>query len=171
MLLVGDGAMREALAAQIRARGLTNIEIIHPLAPADVPMVQAAADMLLMSLAPGVALGSTPSKLIYYLFSERPIIGSVEPGSPSDRLIADAGCGRVVRSGNAGQLASCLEELADDPAERVTLGRNAKRYADAHYGRANALPKVCDAIESVGSAAARRTRGAGPIRSTPTVRL
>jgi colanic acid biosynthesis glycosyl transferase WcaI len=157
IVLVGDGAMRAPLEAQIRARDLANIEIVHPLAQADVPSAQAAADVLLMSLAPGMGLAATPSKLIYYLFSERPIIGAVAPGSPAHRLIADAGCGHLVPPGDAAELARRLEALADDPAARAVLGRNARRHALAHYAKASALPRVCDALERIGAQARSRT--------------
>ena len=149
LLLVGDGAMRGEVEAAIAARDLGNLSVIYPLAPEDVPEVQAAADVLLLSLLPGAAVHTTPSKLVFYMFSGRPVLASVEEGGPPARIIRDAGCGYVITQGDAGQLADRLMSMADERDALVELGKNARGFADIHFSRASVLPRVCDAIERV----------------------
>ncbi len=154
LLLVGDGSMRGDLESQIERKGLKNVELIYPLEPEQVPEVQAAADVLLLSLLPGGAEHALPSKLIHYLFSQRPVVASVEGDGPPARIIREAQCGYVVSQGNARELADRLVALADDRSSLQDLGENARRFADEHFLKENALRHACDLIEEVGNRAA-----------------
>lgn len=148
--LVGDGAMRKEVEQQIEQRGLDNIRLIYPLQPQDVPDVQAAADVLMMSLLIGSAEHTTPSKLLFYMFSERPVLASVKHDSPAAHIIEDADCGEVVQQGNAQDLARHLERMANHRSSLPQLGKNARRYAEAQFLKASALPRICDFIEQIG---------------------
>lgn len=150
ILLVGDGAMRRDVEQQIEQRRLDNIRLIYPLQPQDVPGVQAAADVLMMSLQPGSAEHTTPSKLLFYMFSERPVVASVKRDSPAAHIIREADCGDVVKQGNAQDLAEHLQKMAHHRAALPQLGKNARRYAADHFLKSNALPRMCDFIEQVG---------------------
>ena len=77
IVLVGDGNMRERLLEEAHRRSLTNLRIVHPLRPQDVPRVQSAADVLLLSLLPASALHTPPSKLLAYMRSERSLFISL----------------------------------------------------------------------------------------------
>jgi glycosyltransferase involved in cell wall biosynthesis len=151
IILVGDGAVREEIEAMIRHKGLDNIRMIYPLEPGDVPEVQAAGDVLLLSLLPGAAEHTTPSKLIYYLFSQRPVLASVKDDGPPARIIHDGKCGYVIRQGDPKDLAEKLEKLANDRAILQKLGDNARHYAEEHFLKDNILPSICDMIEKVGT--------------------
>ena len=142
--------MREELAESIRQHELRNIRLHYPLQPEVVPEVQAAADVLLLSLLPGGAEHALPSKLIYYLFSQRPVVASVDQAGPPGRIIQDADCGYVVTQGDARALADRLIALADDPAPLQILGDNARCFADENFLKENALRYACDLIEEVG---------------------
>ncbi len=155
ILLVGDGAMREEIEAQIEAQSLHNLRLIPTLTPDRVPETQAAADVLMMSLRPGAALHTTPSKLVFYLFSERPILGSVSDDSPAARLIRDAECGAVVRQGDGKELALRIEGMAEARNSLPAMGARARAYAVEHFERESVLPKICDMIEEVGAGRGR----------------
>lgn len=150
ILLVGDGAMREEIETTIRQKSLDNIQMIYPLKPEDVPEVQAAADVLMLSLSPGAAEHTTPSKMIFYMFSQRPVVASVKAGGPPARIVQDAKCGYVIRQGDPKELADRLGKMAADPASLPQLGENSRRYAEEHFLKDSVLPRVCDMIEQVG---------------------
>jgi colanic acid biosynthesis glycosyl transferase WcaI len=147
IMLIGDGAQRSEIEELAEMRSLTNLVIVPSLAPDDVPEVQAAADVLLLSLMPGAAEHTTPSKLIYYLFSQRPVVAAVEPSGPPARIIMDAGCGSTVPQGDAHALAAELERLADDRQTLSQLGRRARQYAEAHFMKDAAVQRLCDLLE------------------------
>ncbi len=142
--------MRTEIEQQIQQRGLENIRLMYPLQPQEVPEVQAAADVLMMSLQIGSAEHTTPSKLLFYMFSERPVLASVKHDSPAAHIIQEADCGEVIKQGDAADLAQHLERLANHRSSLPQLGKNARRYAEEHFLKANALPRICDFIEEVG---------------------
>lgn len=150
LLLVGDGAMRGEVEGMIEEKGLKNIRIIFPLKPEMVPEVQAASDVLMLSLLPEVGDDTTPSKLVYYMFSTRPVIASVKKDGPPAQIIQEADCGHVVRQGNCQDLADKLERLADNRGGLLQLGENARRYAEEYFLKENVLPRLCHVIERVG---------------------
>jgi glycosyltransferase involved in cell wall biosynthesis len=73
ILLIGDGSVREKLEKDITSMKLKNIQVVYPLHSAQVPEVQAAADVLLLSLSGEIAQSAAPSKLIAYMLSGRPV--------------------------------------------------------------------------------------------------
>jgi glycosyltransferase involved in cell wall biosynthesis len=150
IVLVGDGAVRGAIEAAIQQRGVANIRMIYPLEREEVPWIHAAADALLLSLLPGAAEHTTPSKLIFYMFSGRAVLASVKDDSPVARIVREANCGYVIRQGDAEDLARRLEKMADDRLLLQSLGQNARVYAEENFSKTNVLPRVCDMIEEVG---------------------
>jgi colanic acid biosynthesis glycosyl transferase WcaI len=151
ILLVGDGAMRKEIELLIQQKALENIKVIYPLKPEEVPEVQAAADVLMLSLLAGGADHALPSKLIYYLLSQRPVIASVKHDGPPDRIIREARCGYVVRQGSPQDLADQLEKVANNRSSLQQLGENSSRYAEEHFSKANVLPRFGDLMEKVGN--------------------
>ena len=149
LLLVGDGAMREHIETSIRQKSLDNINLIYPLQPEEVPTVQAAADTLMLSLQPGAAEHATPSKLIFYMFSQRPILASVNPDSSPAQIIQSANCGYVIRQGDPMALAARLEHMADHRDTLSQLGDHARQYAEEHFLKDNVLPRLCDLLEQI----------------------
>ncbi len=150
ILLVGDGAMREEIEAMIQRKDLHNIRMIYPLIPEDVPQVQAASDVLMLSLLPGAAEHATPSKLIFYLFSQRPVLACVKDDGPPAHIIRDAECGAVLPQSDPEALAAQLEQFANQRAALSVLGKHARYYAEEHFMKDNVLPRVCNLIEETG---------------------
>jgi colanic acid biosynthesis glycosyl transferase WcaI len=151
ILLVGDGAMRARIENKIQRRGLKNIRILYPLHPEDVPQTQAAADVLVLSLLPGAAEHATPSKLISYMFSQRPIIASVNANSPAAYIIQKAECGSVVSQGDADEFAAVLQRMADNRPALQKAGENARRYADEYFSKDKVLSQMCNLLERTAS--------------------
>jgi glycosyltransferase involved in cell wall biosynthesis len=61
----------------------------------------------------------------------KPII--VARGTNADQIVEKEDMGLVVEYGNASNLESALEKLANDPGERQRLGRNARRAYENTY--------------------------------------
>ena len=148
ILLVGDGSLRSKLEKEISERGLTNIRVIFPLLPSDVPIVQAAADVLLLSLKGSMSHSAAPSKQVSYLFSGRPIVASLPADGYPAKIIREAYCGFILPPGDAGALAALLIKLATDPSPLDQLGRNAREYAIKHFAKSTVLPRMVELIKS-----------------------
>jgi colanic acid biosynthesis glycosyl transferase WcaI len=156
IVLVGDGSLRDSLARAVAARRLTNIRLISPLLPADVPAVQASADVLLLSLAGGMSHSAAPSKQVAYLFSGRPILANVPGDSYAAQIIRDAECGEIVPPNDHQATAAVLLRLSRERASLLGMGLRARKLAEATFSRSLVLPKLVRLIEMVGTRQVRR---------------
>jgi colanic acid biosynthesis glycosyl transferase WcaI len=142
-MLVGDGARREALAAEVQRRGLGARVAIRPRRPAaEMPALFASADALFVSLRPDPALEKTiPSKLQAYLASRRPLLASID--GEAARIVAESGAGVAVVAGDGAALAAAVSSLAArSRGERDAMGRAGRAYFEAHFSRAALLDRL-----------------------------
>jgi glycosyltransferase involved in cell wall biosynthesis len=131
--LVGEGAKRSELVAQVDRLGATNVTM-HPGVPRDeVPGLLAAADICLVPLR-DVPLFSTfiPSKIFEYFASGKAVIGALRGEAAA--ILRDAGA-LVVEPGNPAALAGAISELAGDADRRAAMGAEARQYVIAHFDR------------------------------------
>jgi len=142
IILAGDGSLRESLEQEIKDKQLSNIRIIYPLNPSDVPLVQAAANVLLLSLTGAMAKNSAPSKQIVYMFSGRPIAANLMESDYPAQIIREADAGFILPPGDAQALADLLVKLAENPSQLEQMGRNAKSFALKNFGKSKILPKL-----------------------------
>lgn len=131
--LVGEGAKRAQLEAEVRRLGLTNVTMLPGVPRAEVPALLAAADICLATLR-DIPLFSTfiPSKIFEYLAAGKAVIGALRGEAAS---ILDAGGAVVVPPGDASALAFAIRELADHPASRRRMGEVGRRYLLGHFDR------------------------------------
>jgi colanic acid biosynthesis glycosyl transferase WcaI len=146
-VLVGDGANREALERQAAASQLDNVRFL-PFQPRErLPEVLASADVSVVSLRPGTAGDSLPSKVFPLLASGRPIIAAVDEGSDVCRLVEHAGAGIGVPPADPRRLAEAIECLAGQPGLRDEMGRKARDYAVEHFHRRGAAERFEAALQ------------------------
>ncbi|HHI03816.1 MAG TPA: glycosyltransferase WbuB, partial [candidate division Zixibacteria bacterium] len=148
-LLVGDGSERKPIENKIARKGLKNIRNIYPMNPEDVPEVQAAADVLLMSLSGEMAQNAAPSKQVSYMFSGRPVIASISPNGTPAKIIADSKAGYVLPPDNPQALADKLIELSENNQDLEEIGENARKYAMKNFAKDMVLPKMIDIFEAL----------------------
>jgi glycosyltransferase involved in cell wall biosynthesis len=87
--IVGDGGRREALASQLRAGGVTNVELIAPLPRRELIALYSAADVLFLHLNDHPAFTRVlPSKIFEYAALGKPIWAGVA-GYAADFLRAE----------------------------------------------------------------------------------
>jgi colanic acid biosynthesis glycosyl transferase WcaI len=133
--MVGAGTARERLERTANERGLKNVRFF-PLQPSErLPMMLAAGDIHLVVQRREAADLVMPSKLTNVLAAGRPSVATAEPGTALHDVLVGSGCGIVVPPGDADGLARGIEALADDAGMRESLGREARRYAEARLAR------------------------------------
>lgn len=125
-VLLGDGSQRTAL--ETAARGVRSIRFLDPLPDDEFPAALAAADILLVNEATGVAEMSVPSKLTSYFDAERPVVAATSAASVTAQEIAVSGGGVRVDAGRPAALLDAVLELAADPARCRSLGAAGGRY-------------------------------------------
>jgi len=134
-VIVGNGSRKPYLEDQAQRMGLHNVYFIPFQPRKDVPEIYAAADVSLVTLEPGIALDSMPSKAYTIMASGRPIIAAVDPGSDVWTLVEQAKCGLCVKPADPKTLAEAIHILYADPALRETLSRNGREHVAQYYTR------------------------------------
>jgi hypothetical protein len=132
-VLVGEGANRSALMAQVERTRLHNVTM-QPGVPRDlVPDLLAAADICLVPLR-DIPLFSTfiPSKIFEYFAAGKAVVGALRGEAAA---ILHEGGAVVVEPGDPVALAAAIVELAEDEGRRAAMGINARQYVTAHFDR------------------------------------
>lgn len=137
--MVGGGVARERLERSARERGLGNVHFF-PVQPLErLPLMLAAGDIHLVVQRREAADLVMPSKLTNILAAGRPSVATAEPGTALYEVLNEYNCGITVPSGDAKELAAGIVALAENTEMRGRLGRNARRYAEAHLDKEKIL--------------------------------
>ena len=147
-LLVGDGAVREDLAAAARRDGLERVVFAGRQDPARMPAFLSICDVCLVHLRK-LELFSTvlPSKIFEAAGMARPILLGV--GGEAREIVETAGCGEFVEPENDAALVEAVLRLAADPARRRALGEAGRAYVAAHHDRDRLAAEYLDLLAGV----------------------
>jgi glycosyltransferase involved in cell wall biosynthesis len=131
--LVGEGAKRSELIAQVERLEASNVAMYPGVPREEVPELLAAADICLVPLR-DVPLFSTfiPSKIFEYFASGKAVVGALRGEAAA---ILNDGGGLVVEPGDTTALADAIAELANDPERRTAMGVTARHYVTANFDR------------------------------------
>jgi glycosyltransferase involved in cell wall biosynthesis len=147
LIIAGRGPEKEKLKSLAINNPELAIEFVE--APSDkVGELQATADVLLLTLKKGVAKLALPSKLPAYMFSSRPIIGSVDKDSDTANAILESDCGWVVEPESVKQFSEAMKiAFETDKYELTSKGEKGFHYAMHHFSKQQNLPKLVNLIE------------------------
>jgi colanic acid biosynthesis glycosyl transferase WcaI len=125
-VICGDGVMKAELAQA--TQGMPNVRML-PLQPVDsLGELLGLADIHVLPQCAGAEDLVLPSKMTGMLSSGRPVIATCSIGSELGRVVSQ--CGAVTPPGDVPALVAAIVRLADAPADRASLGANARRYAE-----------------------------------------
>ncbi len=146
LVIAGSGSEKEYLTSLVN--GNQDIKIEFWDAPLHkVPEIQNKADVLILGLRKNTALFAMPSKLPAYMFSQKPIIASVEEDSATATAIQDAKCGWTVDPEDPRKLEKVLRSAYETPKEQLQqYGINGFSYAFEKFSRKNNLQKLTNSI-------------------------
>ncbi|HET9470564.1 MAG TPA: hypothetical protein VFO24_05630, partial [Usitatibacter sp.] len=100
-----------------------------------------AADAHLVVLRPAFEGLVLPSKLYGILAAGRPAIFVGSVTGETGRILADAGAGITVATGDADGLAAAIRRLRDDATLCVSMGARARKALEERYDMALALAR------------------------------
>jgi len=132
-VLIGSGSRGDALAAEARRLGLSNVSFPGRFPVDAMPGILAQASALLVSLKRDEILAQTvPSKVQAYLAAGRPIIASLD--GEGARVVEEAGAGTACAAEDAAALADAIRRLARCPADDLAqMGERARVYYRTHF--------------------------------------
>jgi colanic acid biosynthesis glycosyl transferase WcaI len=152
LLCVGEGVLKQKMAAEAAWRGLTNIRFIPFQPRRSVSAMQSASDAMILTMRLGSGAASVPSKLITYLAAGRPVVCAAPPGSECYAIIRRSNAGINVPAGDARALADALLALAADRNAAERMGQRGRRYFEEHFTADRALREFQELLASVGQA-------------------
>lgn len=134
IVLVGDGAQREALQREAAARHLNNVIFTGRRPKTEIPLWVASSNVNLVHLKKTDLFTTVmPSKIFESAGCARPILMGVD-GFAKD-LVMEAGAGIPMGPENVQEMVDALEKLAADPELCRRLGENAYRNIASKYTR------------------------------------
>lgn len=150
-LFVGEGPSKSAVQELAKGANLNNVFFVPFQARERVPLVQATADVSLVTMQPGWAKTSVgfASKVLAYMAAARPVVASVDFDSEMAQLLKEAKCGLVTPAGDAQALASGISSLFESPDLRATMGANGRKYVEQYFSRPVITEKHLSLFETV----------------------
>jgi glycosyltransferase involved in cell wall biosynthesis len=171
-LFIGDGVRGGEIRDFVRRHELANVRLLPYQPREDLLYSLAAGHAHLVTLADGLAGLSVPSKTYGILAAGRPVLFVGDPQSDIARLVAEHGCGAVVRTGEAARLASIIAAWADEPATLARLGEEARALFTRRFDRPQAVAAYAESLSKcvsppVGQTGREELRRDGTMEGSP----
>ena len=145
-VIVGDGAYREKLEAEVKRRGLGNVVFTGRQPKSSMPDWVASSDASLVHLKKTDLFTTVmPSKIFESAGCKRPIIMGVD--GFAKKLVMDAEAGLDMTPESADSLVDCVRRLVADPALCERLGENAYNNIAKVYNRDQQAKEYLDLLE------------------------
>ena len=128
ILICGDGAQREVLQEQIRARQLPNISMLPLQRGADYTALLEDADLCFITQQSGSGNSFFPSKLLGLLAQSKPVITVADPESELAEAVTEGAFGLNIPPGRPQEVAEALDSLGNDPARLAAYGAAGNIY-------------------------------------------
>ena len=149
IVLAGDGAARESLEQELRARDLTNLLMLPLQFGTDYKELLVDADVSLITQQSGSGNAFFPSKLLITLAYSSPVVTVADEESALARVVADGKFGRNIIPGKPDQLARTFRELARDRQQLRAWGEAGRVYVE-RFEQRRVLEKFVEQLESLG---------------------
>lgn len=146
-VIMGEGAAKPALLAEVRRRGLPNVRFLPYQDRERALRIVAAADLHAVSLAPGLTGWIVPSKVYGIMAAGRPFIAAVEARSEIGRLIAEHGCGVRVEPDDDRAIAAAVRRLRGD--DLAAMGARGLAAFDASFRRERSTGRYAELLAGV----------------------
>ena len=147
-LLLGDGADRTRLEAEIARRGLESVRLLGLRPRTEMPAWIASVDVTLVLLRDLPVFETViPSKIFEFLAQERPVILAAR--GEIRRLVEEAKAGLVIDPENAEQLAAAVLEVRDRPAEAKARARAGREWVEGSFDRDTLARRMAGFLERV----------------------
>ena len=132
-LFVGQGDEVELLLSEARKFKLNNITYLPPVNQNTYSEMLNEFDIGLFSLNSAHKTHNIPGKLLGYMSQSKPILGCVNEGNDTARIINSAKAGIVVNSNDDLGLFRAAETLIEFKSTRTKMGKNAKKLLSSQF--------------------------------------
>lgn len=131
LVVCGQGAARDALAAEIERRQLPNLRLLPLQDDADYPQMMVDTDLCVITQQAGTGQFFFPSKLLSALAFQKPVLAVADADSELALALDEGGFGWRVSPERPEALAAALDEAAGAGAEKLRrMGEAGQRFGE-----------------------------------------
>lgn len=145
LVFVGGGLEVELIAAEVRERGLTNVEVLPPVSKDEAAAMIRAADAALVQLRADPLFDITiPSKLQAYLRAGTPVLAGLR--GDGQEIVEQAGAGYCFAPDDSASFADVLVKMAATSSDaRLRMRQAARDY----YANELSFERAIDATDEL----------------------
>jgi glycosyltransferase involved in cell wall biosynthesis len=149
LCFIGSGKLKPDLIQHAQKDKLDNCIFIDPVPKRELAEYLKGADvgMQLLKNVPAFYYGTSPNKFFDYIATGLPVLNNY-PGWIAE-IVEENSCGFVVPPHDPAAFADALESAADDRAELIKMGNNARVLAEKKFDRKHLADEFVDWIEGV----------------------
>lgn len=144
VVFVGGGTKEQIIKEELGKRGLTNYVMTGRLPFAQMPVLYAQADAMLLTLRKTELLhlkATVPARLQSYMAAGKPILAMID-GCSSD-IINQADCGFAAPAGDVNTLVDYIKNtVMQDPHSFKEKGKNARIFFEKYYQKDSCISNL-----------------------------
>jgi colanic acid biosynthesis glycosyl transferase WcaI len=148
LLVCGDGAQREVLAARAREMKLPNFSMLPLQAGVDYQVLLSNADLCFITQQAGAGNSFFPSKLLGLLAASKPVVTVASPECELAFSLVEGQFGVNVPPDRPNELAALLDALAGDPERLWIYGANGRRYVE-QFDKQRVMENFADELRAL----------------------
>ncbi len=148
-IIAGSGSQKDECMALAASYPHAEIEFME-ITSEKTPELQSKASVLVFGLKKNVALTATPSKLVAYMYSAKPVIGSADLGSDADMILQESDGGEVVDAEDEEGLAMLMRRFSRKSNDELReIGEHARKYAVHNFEKNANLELIYQTIHDM----------------------
>jgi colanic acid biosynthesis glycosyl transferase WcaI len=151
LLICGEGAQRESLAARAQEMSLPNLRMLPFQSGLGYRALLADADVCFITQQAGSGNSFFPSKLLGLLAASKPVVTVAAQESELAVSLREAGFGVNVPPGRPRELADLLEQLANNPQRLAEYGAAGRRYVE-QFEKSRVMQSLARELKALGNA-------------------
>jgi len=146
-VFIGEGARRNEIHGFINRHGLDNVHLLPYQPRESLAQCLASGDVLLITLADGLAGLSMPSKTYSSLAAGRPILFVGDQNSSVANLIQEFDCGVAIASGQSKALADTISGWAANRSQLALFGAASRSLFEQRFDRSVAVQRYMESLK------------------------
>lgn len=145
-VIIGEGPKNQALANEVKARGLSNWTFL-PWQPSErLPLSLGMADLSIVSQLPGSESAILPCKIYNYMAAGSGLLAVCPQTSDVARILEEHKCGYRVSPNDLTGLVQAIEDALRHSDRVKTFGSNASQTAQARFSRNLNVNRLADCV-------------------------
>jgi len=170
-LLVGEGSEVPRLKRLLAEKSLRNIQILSAVLPLQYLAMLSEFDVGLLSLDRRLKTHNVPGKLLGYMYWCKPTLASINPGNDLFEILGKNQAGVCLPNGDDEGLCAAALRLANDPALRDRMGKNARGLLERLFSVEAAVAQIMNPFQAQEIFAGEVTVGQSAVSSPAAKRV